>query len=72
MASNSWHNGSMYTSWELEKELRKLNIAIEDFGNHEALVSHLYNLMLDHSHHGQLDDIGLDIQNCIEEIKRIN
>lgn len=72
MASNYWHNGFMYTSWELEKELKKLDVKINDFTESEALISFLYNLMLDHSNKGQLDDVGLDIQNCIEEIRRIN
>lgn len=72
MANTSWHNGKFFTSWELEKELKKLNVDIKEFDDSELLVSFLYNMMLDHSNKGILDNIGLDIQNCIEEIRRIN
>ena len=72
MPSQYWFNGKFNVSWQMEKELKKLNIDLKDYDKTDDLVAHLYNLQLDHTSHGKLDYVGLDIANCIREIERIN
>ena len=70
--STFWNNGKMNMSWEAEKYLRKLKVDPKDFEHYDDIVSYLFNMELDHMHKGKLDDTGLDIVSCINELKRIN
>lgn len=72
MASQYWFNGKYNVSWHMERELKKLNIDLNDFDNIPDLIARLYNMQLDHMSHGKLDYVGLDIAGVIREIERIN
>lgn len=67
-----WNNGKFNINWEIVNNLKKFNVDLDSYDNIKTLISDLYNKSLDHSNNGKLDDIGLDIINCIELLKDLN
>lgn len=67
-----WNNGKMNINWSIDESLKKLKVDINEFDNYSLLVSYLYNMQLDHTCKGKLDDVGYDIYNCIKEIEQLN